>query len=61
MKKALPFAAVFVAGFLAVGLMPRASEPQVDQAALNAQIDSRLHVMLNKLAREAEARQVASR
>lgn len=62
MKKSLSIAAVFTAGFLAVGLMPREPvTPQVDQAALNAQIDSRLHVVLSKLARDAQARQLASR
>jgi hypothetical protein len=70
MKKALSLAAVAAAAaMLGVAAMPQVeSAPKVDQVALNAQIDARLHGVLGRLAHEAQARrqvesaqQIASR
>lgn len=63
MKKAFSLVAIAAAGFLAVAAAPRpAATAKVDETALNAHIDARLHVLLGKLAREAETRgQLASR
>ena len=64
MTKALTVLGLFAAiGLLAAAWMPSEdTNPQVVQAAFNAQIDLRMHTLLNKLAREAEAKQqLASR
>ena len=64
MTKALTVLGLFAAlGLLAAAWMPSEdTNPQVIEAAFNAQVDLRLHTTLNKLAREAEARQqLASR
>ena len=64
MTKALTVLGLFAAiGLLAAAWMPSEdSNPQVVQAAFNAQVDLRLHTLLSKLAREAEAKQqLASR
>ncbi|MBI5549538.1 MAG: hypothetical protein HY901_37100 [Deltaproteobacteria bacterium] len=57
MKKAFSIAALVGAlGFLAVAWMPsEARTPQVDEAAFNAQVDMRLHTLLARMARNAEA------
>jgi hypothetical protein len=58
MKKVLSIAALVVAAALAVTLLPRptpAQVPHVDSAAFDAQIDARLHALLDRVAREAKA------
>jgi len=61
MKKALSFVALTAAAaLLTAGVMPRVeAAPSVDQAALNAQIDARLHAVLGRLAHDAQARRQA--
>lgn len=45
-------------GLLAAAWMPsEESNPQMVEAAFNAQVDLRLHTLVSKLAREAEAKQ----
>ena len=71
MKKALSLvSAAAAAALLGVAVVPQTqAAAKVDQAALNAQIDARLHNVLGRLARDAQARrhtenaqeQVASR
>ena len=64
MTKALAVLGLCAAiGLLAVAWMPsEQANAQVVEAAFNAQVDLRLHTLLNKLAREAEAKQqLASR
>jgi hypothetical protein len=58
MKKALSLAAITAAAaLLTLAVMPSVeAAPKIDEAALNAQIDARLHVVLARLAREAQAR-----
>ena len=60
MKKALSLAAITVAAALVtLAVMPSVeAAPKIDEAALNAQIDARPHVVLARLAREAQARRL---
>ncbi len=59
MTKALTVLGLFAAiGLLAAAWMPSEdSNPQVIEAAFNAQVDLRLHSTLARLTREAQARQ----
>jgi hypothetical protein len=63
MRKTVSLAALVAAfAFLAMAWMPSEQPtPQVNEAALNAQIDLHLHATLARLAREAQARQLAVR
>jgi hypothetical protein len=58
MKTALSLTGLLAAALLAVTLLPHAVErsaaPSVDQVALDAQIDARLHARLAKLAQQAK-------
>lgn len=58
MKKAISLAAVAALAVLAIAWVPRQdvpAAPTVDQAQLDAQIDARLHTLLGKMIREAQA------
>ena len=64
MRKTISLAAVVASfAFLTLAWMPSEEPtPQVDEAALNAQIDLHLHATLARLAREAQMkRELASR
>ena len=62
MKKALSLAALAAAvALISAAVMPDVqAAPKVDEVALNAQIDARLHAILARLAREAQARRQAA-